>query len=125
MTNKRLNLLPLILGLIAAAVIAVVGMMESFCAWIIGIPLIVLAIFMGRMYDKELPDSQKHNSNKGTWVGIVGAIVSVGALLLRGTELAAYATPLLSVITGIAVWYVLSRSAQERTHEGCPASASH
>lgn len=124
MTNKRLDILPLILGLIVATIIAVVGIMEAFYSWIIGIPLIILAIVIGRMYDRRLSDSQKHNSNKGIRVGIVGTIVSVGALLLRGSEFTAYVTPLLSIITGVAVWYVLSRSAQERTFEDSSASAS-
>lgn len=104
--REKVGFFRILLSLAFAAVLAVVVVTTEPLIWILGIPLVVIIFGLAFPYQRAIRRNGDVNS-KTAWLGLVFAVPSVIAIMIRGTEVAFVAGPLLSIAGGILAWVVL------------------
>lgn len=91
-----------VLALAFAAVIAGVGAVEGPLMWMLTIPLVVVTVAVGVLYQRTL--EWEAGDPRPGYLGFFLLIPSVGAISVRGTEAVIFASPLLALAGGVLAW---------------------
>lgn len=93
------------LALAFAVVIAVVGAVAGPLMWMLTIFLVVVTVAVGVLYQRTL--EWEAGDPRPGYLGFFLLVPSLGAILVRGTEAAAFASLLLAVAGGVLAWWGL------------------